>query len=444
MFIAIEGFIVLFSIFATTLLIIGPDVNVNYSIFGGKIFIVFTIYIVCLYYNDIYDFNYTDSILKLSIRLFQGLGQAALFLAVVYFIFPDLIIAKNVIFISIFTIIVSIGLWRYFYTSVVKNGMFNQKILIIGDSSLADTITREIKEKKDCGYTVFRKLHITGREHMEQTPECLSPDICEIAKTHDVEKIIVALKEKRGTFPTRQLLKCRINGIDVIDGNSFYESLSGKLLIDQIDPGWFIFSKGFTKSKLLRALKRLIDIIVSLCSLILLFPLIICVSILIKIDSKGSIIFSQERVGEERKPYHMHKFRSMVANAEEETGPVWAEDGDQRITRVGNFLRKTRMDEIPQLWNVLKGEMSLVGPRPEREFFVKELERSIPYYPERFSVKPGITGWAQIKYHYASSVQDSVEKLKYDLFYIKNLSIFLDLIILIRTLKIILFQRGAR
>ncbi len=220
--------------------------------------------------------------------------------------------------------------------------------------------------------------------------------------------------------------------------------LTGKLIVEQINPAWLIFSEGFHKSRIRRFLKRTTDLLLSITLLILLLPVIIITAVIIKIDSTGPVFFSQERVGENRKTYMVYKFRSMIAEAEKHSGPVWAQDGDDRITRVGSFIRKWRIDEIPQLINVLKGDMSFVGPRPEREFFVKELEDIIPYYGERFTVKPGITGWAQVSYGYGASVEDAIQKLNYDLFYIKNMSTFMDLMIVLRTIKIVLFSKGAR
>ena len=266
--------------------------------------------------------------------------------------------------------------------------------------------------------------------------------ICEIAENKEAKKIIVALKEKRNALPVNQLLQCRVMGIDVLDGNSFYESLTGKLIVETINPSWLIFSQGFQKTKMQKFIKRALDLLLSLTMLIILSPLILITVLAIKFDSKGPALFSQERVGQERCPYMVHKFRSMRSDAEKNTGPVWAQANDTRITRVGQFLRKWRIDEIPQLWNVLIGEMSFVGPRPERDYFVKELEAVIPYYKERFSVKPGLTGWAQVSYRYGASIEDAREKLNYDLFYIKNLSILMDLMIIARTVKTVIFGHG--
>ena len=265
-----------------------------------------------------------------------------------------------------------------------------------------------------------------------------------MVKALGIKKIIAGFKEKRNSFPTEELLKCRVAGIEVIEGNSFYEMLTGKLTVEQLNPSWLIFSGGFEKTRIRRLLKRSTDLILSFGMLICISPLILLVAILIKIDSRGGVIFSQERVGEKRKIYKVHKFRSMVADAEKISGPVWATDNDERVTRVGRLIRMIRIDEIPQLWNVFKGEMSFVGPRPEREFFVKDLEKQIPYYGQRFSVKPGITGWAQVNYGYGATVEDAIEKLNYEMFYIKNMSFWMDLVIVLRTIKIVLFGRGAR
>ena len=219
--------------------------------------------------------------------------------------------------------------------------------------------------------------------------------------------------------------------------------LTGKLVVEQINPSWLIFSEGFKKPGILLAFKRCTDLALSFSMLIILLPLIILTSILIKIDSKGPVFFSQERVGQNRKKYMVHKLRSMITDAEK-GGPAWAQKEDDRVTRVGRYIRKCRVDEIPQLWNVFIGEMSFVGPRPEREYFIKKLEAVIPYYSVRFTVKPGLTGWAQVNYNYGATVEDAVEKLNYELFYLKNMSILMDLTVIVRTVKTVLFGEGAQ
>ena len=416
-----------------------------------KIFLITFVCQACLYYNDLYDLKITDSFNELGIRLLQALGFAAIFLAFVYILFPKAIIATGIFIVSICFVILLIVSWRFLYSLILNRGMFNQKIILLGSGELVKDIKEEISERKDCGYTlaleVPENMSDVDLTHPALHADCLQKQcegLCEMAQTLGIEKVIVGFKERRAIFPTRELLKCRVDGIDVIDGNNFYENLTGKLTVASLNPSWLIFSGGFQKTLLRRFLKRSVDLILSVFMLIVCLPLIIITAVLIKIDSKGPVFFSQERVGEKDKIYRVHKFRSMVADAEKQSGPVWAQTDDDRITRVGRIIRRWRIDELPQLWNVLKGEMSFVGPRPEREFFVKQLEEIIPYYTIRFTVKPGITGWAQVCYGYGASVEDAVEKLNYDLFYIKNMTTLMDLMIVLRTIKIVLFSKGAR
>jgi sugar transferase (PEP-CTERM system associated) len=332
----------------------------------------------------------------------------------------------------------------------LERGVFNQRIIIMGSGNLAQNIVREIQEKKDCGYSIVLIMYEEGEQNVWVDFKTLAPikvagnALNEKARDAGAKKVIVALGEKRGRLPIRELLQCRLDGVEVIDGNSFIEMLTGKLIVRNLNPGWLIFSEGFHKSAVKGVLKRLTDIFLSLVLLVLLSPLMAVVAVLIKLDSKGPVIFSQQRAGKGRHKFQIYKFRSMVQDAEEATGPVWAGEDDPRITRIGKIIRRLRIDELPQIWNVLKGDMSFVGPRPEREVFIKELIRQIPYYDARLTVKPGVTGWAQINYAYGASVEDAVEKLNYDLFYIKNMSFMMDLLIILRTVKIVLFGRGAR
>lgn len=268
--------------------------------------------------------------------------------------------------------------------------------------------------------------------------------IHKIVSEGKVDRIIVALEERRGKFPTEDLLNCRMEGISIEEGIAFYEHLTGKLLIERAYPSFLIFSDGFIKTTYHHVVKTAMDLFVSFLGLIVSSPIIALIAMAIKLDTSGPVFYRQERMGKHGKTFMLLKFRSMKEDAEKETGPVWAEEGDKRVTRVGGIIRTLRLDEIPQLINVLRGEMSFVGPRPERPHFVENLQNEIPFYDKRHAVKPGITGWAQIKYPYGASRMDASEKLKYDLYYIKNMSLFLDLEILFQTLKIALFGRGAR
>ena len=414
-----------------------------------RILLITGILQTCLYYNDLYDFDVVSQIPEIIIRLLQSLGVASIFLAGVYLLFPLVIVDQKIYILSIFFIIFFIVLWRVGYLYILNKGMFNQRIIILGSSKLAKDIYKKITSTIDCGYTVCAVIPDDLDREAKKMPEHVvvnqkDKTLCEISETYNINKIIVAFKEKRGRFPTQDLIQCRTKGIDVISGSSFYELLTGKVLVREIEPSWLIFSKGFQKSWFKTVTKRIQDIILSSILLIILSPLLILVAILIKLDSKGPVLFTQDRVGGGKKEYMMHKFRSMVQDAEKLTGPVWAGDNDNRITRVGRIIRKYRIDELPQLWEVLIGTMSLVGPRPERKYFTDQLEIEIPFYTQRFNVKPGLTGWAQVCYNYGATLEDAVEKLNYDLFYIKNMSFTLDMVILLKTFKTVLFGKGAR
>jgi sugar transferase (PEP-CTERM system associated) len=267
--------------------------------------------------------------------------------------------------------------------------------------------------------------------------------ISSICKEGNVDRIIVALDERRGRFPIEQLLLCRLKGIRVDDGMAFTEDLAGKLSVENLRPSSLIFSNGFKRTALSKKAKRYLDILASAIGLAFSFPVCLAIALAVKLESKGPIFYKQERVGEDGKIFTLLKFRSMCIDAEE-NGPVWARVNDHRVTRVGNMIRKLRLDEIPQMINVLKGEMSFVGPRPERPVFIEQLKKEIPFYSQRHVAKPGITGWAQIRYPYGASKEDALEKLKYDLYYIKHLSVLFDLTIILETVKTVLMGKGAR
>jgi sugar transferase (PEP-CTERM system associated) len=337
--------------------------------------------------------------------------------------------------------------WRLIYNHILKTRQFDQKILIVGSGPLATNIAKEIVERVDTGFKVIGFIADNPETVGEKlVSPCIIGDgsqILDIATRERMDRIIVALEERRGKFPDAQLLECKMKGIIVEDGIGFYERLTGRLQVESLRPSSLIFSEGFKKSKLSMWMKRVSGFSLSLIGLILLSPLILIISILIKMDSRGPVFYKQERVGEKGKIFKLLKFRSMVEGAEA-NGPVWAGKNDDRITRIGQWIRKWRLDEIPQMVNVLKGDMSFVGPRPERAYFVEKLREEIPFYDQRFYVKPGITGLAQVKYQYGASKDDSLEKLRYDLYYIKNLSLLLDLLIIFETIKVVLSGKGAR
>ena len=268
-------------------------------------------------------------------------------------------------------------------------------------------------------------------------------ELAEIVKRERVERVVVAMREGRGKMPVVDLLDLKMKGISIEEATTLYEKITGRIAVENLRPSWLIFSDGFKKSKVSHFYKRLFAIILSIIGLILFFPVMIILTILVKFDSKGPVLFRQDRVGENGRIFQLLKFRSMFEDAETNTGPIWAKENDTRITRVGRFIRKVRLDELPQFINVLRGDMSFVGPRPERAHFVQQLSEKIPFYNLRHTVKPGITGWAQINCQYGGSLDGTLEKLQYDLYYIKHLSIPLDFMIIFQTIKIVLQGRGA-
>jgi sugar transferase (PEP-CTERM system associated) len=259
----------------------------------------------------------------------------------------------------------------------------------------------------------------------------------------DLDTVAVALEDRRSSLPTEELLACRIAGVHVVEQEALYELITGKIAVQALRPSYLIFGEGFERHALSRLAKRTLDVLASLLILFLAWPFMLATAVAVALDSRGPVIFAQERVGKDGRKFTLMKFRSMRADAEKLTGPVWAVADDPRITKVGRFIRKTRLDELPQLFNVLAGSMSLVGPRPEREVFVEELAAKIPYYRQRHIVKPGLTGWAQINYRYGSTFEDSVQKLQYDIFYIKNQSLLFDLSILFNTIKTVILRKGT-
>jgi sugar transferase (PEP-CTERM system associated) len=321
-----------------------------------------------------------------------------------------------------------------------------KRVLVVGDGLMAELMEDYIRSSKG-RYVMLGRVKcpaILGGDAGidEEMSESKSGRVLRLAQNFMADQVVVSLGERRGVFPVEELLNCKLAGIEVVDAPTFYERATHKMLIENITPSWFIFSHGFKVTWLLRLCKRTLDIAASFLGLMVFLPLIPFIILAIKLDSPGPILFRQVRVGQGDRPFTLMKFRSMRQDAESRTGAVWSQENDPRITRVGNVLRRSRLDEIPQLLNILKGDMSLVGPRPERPEFVGELKKRIPYYSERHYVKPGLTGWAQVCYPYGSSVEDAIEKLRYDLYYIKNISILLDFYIILKTFGVVLLGKG--
>ena len=394
----------------------------------------------------LYKTNLRDGIAGMLLRIGISilLGLAAM--SFVFYFFPALFLGRGAFGLAFAVALTGIVLARIIFFKVVNQEAIKRRILVLGTGKRAGEITQQMRRKVDKrGFTIVGYVHIAGEHDVIEPQYIVHLDIplLEYADRQRVDEIVVAIEDRRKSFPVHQLLDCKMSGIEVVDMLTFFERQSGKIRLDLLHPSWLIFSDGFLSSHLQSYMKRAFDIVISLTLLAVMWPIMIITAIVIKLESPGPILYRQVRVGQNWRLIQVLKFRSMRADAEKD-GPQWAGRNDGRVTRIGAFIRKVRIDELPQLYNVLKGEMSFVGPRPERPMFVEQLSQSIPYYAERHRVKPGITGWAQIRYPYGSSEKDAVEKLQYDLYYVKNYSLFLDLLILFQTAEVILWGRGAR
>jgi sugar transferase (PEP-CTERM system associated) len=322
--------------------------------------------------------------------------------------------------------------------------MFVQPIAVIGTGIFAQEILDAIDKNKDSGFKIVVFVGDPNPSIIQKNLAVIDniKDLRDYCLNRVIGKIVVALDEKRG-IPLYELIQYKFLGIEIVDGARFYEEVVGRIPVHRINPSWLVFSDGFHVSRLKKLFKRILDISAAMSGILVFFPVFLLTAFLIKLESAGGIFYFQNRVGENGKIFKIIKFRSMRKDAEI-NGPIWAAENDSRVTKIGRFIRKTRIDELPQLINVLRGDMSLVGPRPERPEFIENLAKDIPFYNNRHVVKPGITGWAQIYYSYGSSIDDALHKLEYDFYYIKNLSIVIDLMIIFQTIKVVLFGKGAR
>jgi len=403
------------------------------------------IFQLCLYFYDLYDLSCDITIADTITRMTQAFGLGCIVLAIVYYSMPLLTTAMSIFWPGYFTICGVVLIWRWLYYMTLRKRIFVQNILIFGTGDFATQIAREVEGKNDSAYRV---VSFTGESDVAFNPHNVPihskiDDLVTYCQQNNISTIIIALDDRRNKTPGGKLLACKLHGISVQQGADFYESITSKLLVERIDPSAIFFSNGFTIGRWARAVKRTLDMSLSIFGIVISLPITILSALVIKLTSPGPVFYLQERVGARGATFKIIKFRSMSQDAEKD-GAVWAMENDNRVTPYGGFIRKTRIDEIPQLLNVLKGEMSLVGPRPERPVFVKELTESIPFYDIRHHVKPGITGWAQVCYRYGASAEDSLRKLEYDLYYMKNQSIALDILIMLQTVKTILFRKGSR
>jgi sugar transferase (PEP-CTERM system associated) len=404
---------------------------------------------MCLYYADLYDLRHLADRRELFTRMLQALSSASFILAALYFWFPTLIIGRGVFVIAASLVIVLVLGWRIGFEWMSGQVGPRERLLLVGTNGAAVTLAREMFERRyELGVEI---VGFIDPDPARVGAPILNPgvigtleDIPSIVRARSVDRVVVSLADARGKLPMDKLLEMKLDGVSFDHLASVYEEYTGKIAVENLRPSWLIFSPGFRKSRVVSASKRSLDIFVAGVGLVIAAPVMALVALAIRLTSRGAVLYHQQRVGLHGRIFTLHKFRSMQENAEATTGPVWAsKSGDSRVTAVGLLLRRARLDELPQLWNVLNGDMSFVGPRPERPEFVTELTRQIPFYGQRHIVRPGLTGWAQVRYTYGASVEDALQKLQYDLFYIKNLSVALDLFIMLNTVKTVLRQKGA-
>ena len=379
-------------------------------------------------------------------RLAVSCAAATLVLSLVFYLFPFLHMGRGVLILAMLLSFCALASVRYCFLKVVDEALLKRRVLVLGAGKKAANINRRIRRKADQrGFYILGYVHIHGEKddipddriiHMEGS-------LNEYVLENEIDEIVVAIDDRRIKFPMKDLLELKLNGTDVVDALTFFEREMGKIETTFLSPGWLIFSEGFDRSIVRGLSKRTFDIIASVLILMVTWPVMLATMLAIRVEdgALASYLYKQTRVGLDGELFDVLKFRSMIENAEKD-GAVWAQENDMRVTKVGAFIRKYRIDELPQLINVFKGEMAFVGPRPERPEFVGELAEKIPYFNERQYVKPGITGWAQLCYPYGASDEDSEQKLQYDLYYVKNHNLVLDLIILITTVEVVLFGKG--
>jgi sugar transferase (PEP-CTERM system associated) len=390
---------------------------------------------------DLYEPPRWDARGELYFRLLMVPGILALLTAALAYLFPRLLIGNNTVVLALLLVTGALFAWRLVYAWLAQSSYLRERVYVLGLGERAQRLVNGLRTRTELGVEV---AGWSGNVEGALTREAIAAHLMELIQQHRVHRVIVAMDDRRGTLPVMEMLHLRLNGVKIEEATSWLEKISGRIEVDNLYPSWLIYGEGFRFSATFLVLRRLIAILASAILLLVVLPVIPFVILAIKLDSRGGVLYRQQRVGLAGKVFYCYKFRTMRQDAESDTGPTWAGDDDPRITRVGKLLRKSRLDEIPQLWCVVKGDMAFVGPRPERPEFVETLSKVIQYYPVRSAVRPGITGWAQVKYKYGNTVEDSKEKLQYDLYYIKNASLGLDLMVMFQTVKIVLLGRGAQ
>ncbi|WP_455366971.1 TIGR03013 family XrtA/PEP-CTERM system glycosyltransferase [Kaarinaea lacus] len=407
------------------------------------------VFFLALAAMGLYQRRFRHGTAGMVLRLAVAILLASAVIGLLYYLLPVLFIGRGATAFSIGIAFILILLIRFIFIRTIDQDTLKRRVLVLGAGQQALQISQQLRRRTDRrGFLVVGYVHVRGEHDAVDENMILRPDVplLTLAKKLQVDEIVIAVGDRRRkSFPVQELLDCKLSGVDVIDLLGFYEREVGKIKLDVLNPSWLIFSDGFNQSHWFNFEKRTFDILVSLLLLFLVWPAMLLVALAIKLEEgpRAPLIYRQVRVGQHWKLFNVYKFRSMRVDAEK-NGAQWAQKNDSRVTLVGEFIRKVRLDELPQIFNVLKGDMSFVGPRPERPEFVTRLTEEIPYYAERHRVKPGITGWAQVCYPYGASQKDSLEKLQYDLYYIKNYTLFLDFVVILQTAHEVLWGKSGR
>jgi len=395
----------------------------------------------------LYDLECHLGIRALLNRLGLSFGLGLVVMSLVFYFFPALLVGRGAFLLSFGMALLGIMASRMLFLRWTCLGALKTRVLVIGTGSRAAHVeTLLTKRGSVSNIQVMGYLPMGGSHHFVDHDRILdtAETLPELATRLQINEIILAVRERRGGMPVDELLECKLRGINVIELSTFFERENGHLQLDSMNASWMILAEGFNQGMLRDTVKRLFDLLISSAMLVITLPVMALTALLIKLESPGPVLYRQERVGQGGHPFTILKFRSMRSDAEQDGKPRWASQNDSRVTLVGRFIRRTRIDELPQIFNVFFGDMSFVGPRPERPYFVQDLTQQIPYYGIRHTVKPGITGWAQVRYPYGATVEDALHKLQYDLYYVKNHSLFLDLTILFQTVQVVLWGKGVR
>ncbi len=427
----------------------GSDYELNERSGWEKIAVATLLCLLNLYFYDLYDYTVMGNRRELMLRLVQALGIAWALLAFLFYLVPPLFIGRGVLVISVPLVLILLLFWRSSIHLLTGHPEIGEKILIVGTGQSAQDTAQAVVDRRDAGYRIVGFVTENGTSLSDKIANFqvlgTTGELANIIKSEKVDRIVIAVRERRGTFPTETLLQMSLAGnVCIEECTSFFERVTGQVNIEMLRPSWLIFAGRGRDTRLKTILREIVHRLLALIGLVVSLPIALITALLIRLESKGSIFYRQERVGKNGRTFNVIKFRSMRVDAEKDGKPVWAVADDERTTRVGRIIRVIRVDEIPQFWNIIKGEMSFVGPRPERPHFVSQLAEEIPYYEHRHLTAPGLTGWAQIKYPYGASVEDARRKLQYDLYYVKNQGLALDLVIVFETFKTVLFGRGGR